>query len=235
MSAKISQAKELELPPLAYPSQPFPGEGELVKPRERMVETQLKARDIVDKAVLEVMARTPRHLFLDEAMANWAYADNPLPIGNGQTISQPYIVAFMTQALELTKKDRVLEIGSGCGYHSAILASLAAQVFAIELLPELFEKGRANIRKLGLKNVFQALGDGSRGWPEMAPFTAMVAAAYGTRTPRRLLEQLSPGGRLIMPLGQPDSQSLVLFRKTATGTITSRNILPCRFVPLVGG
>jgi protein-L-isoaspartate(D-aspartate) O-methyltransferase len=203
--------------------------------RERMVETQLKGRDIVDKAVLKAMGRTPRHFFVDEAMASGAYADNPLPIGYGQTISQPYVVAFMAQALELTKKDRVLEIGSGCGYHTAILALLAETVYAVELLPGLFEKGRENVRRLGLKNVFHKLGDGSLGWPEMAPFTAITVAAYGARAPRRLLEQLSSGGRLIVPLGEPSRQNLVLFRKTADGRTTSQNILPCRFVPLVGG
>jgi protein-L-isoaspartate(D-aspartate) O-methyltransferase len=207
----------------------------MVKIRERMVETQLKARDITDKAVLTAMSRTPRHWFVDEAMASGAYADNPLPIGQGQTISQPYIVAYMTQALELTNQDRVLEIGSGCGYHSAILALLAGSVFAVELLPGLFDKGRANIKKLGLTNVFQKHGDGSLGWPEMAPFTAMVVAAYGSRTPHRLLEQLAPGGRLILPLGQADCQDLVLFRKAKSGQVSSRALLPCRFVPLVGG
>jgi protein-L-isoaspartate(D-aspartate) O-methyltransferase len=229
----LSPAKEP--PPLAVPLPPFPGEEALAKPRERMVETQLKARDIADRAVLDVMGRMPRHAFVDEAMANRAYGDNPLPIGYGQTISQPYMVAFMTQAMELSPDDRVLEIGSGCGYHTAILAALAREVFAVELLPGLFELGRANLRKLGLKNVFQKLGDGSLGWPEMAPFSAIAVGAFGSRTPKRLLEQLSPGGRLVCPIGQPDNQNLVLFRKGANGQVTSRNLLACRFVPLVGG
>jgi protein-L-isoaspartate(D-aspartate) O-methyltransferase len=200
-----------------------------------MVETQLKTRDIVDKAVLDVMRRLPRHLFVDQAMGDQAYGDNPLPIGYGQTISQPFIVAFMTQALELTKKDRVLEIGSGCGYHTAVLASLVDSVYAVELLPGLFELGRANIKKMGLKNVYQKQGDGSLGWPELAPFSAIIVAAYGSRTPRRLLEQLAPGGRLLLPLGHAQVQDLVLFRKSESNQITSQNILGCRFVPLVGG
>jgi protein-L-isoaspartate(D-aspartate) O-methyltransferase len=222
-------------PPVWSAAAGFPGSEEMVKQRQRMVDLQLKSRDITDKSVLNIMLTLPRHIFVDEGLANGAYADNPLPIGFGQTISQPYIVAFMTQALQLSADDRVLEIGSGCGYQSAVLAQLVETVFAVELVAGLFEKGRENIRKLGLKNVFHKHGDGSFGWPEMAPFSAIVAGAYGSRRPRHLLDQLSPGGRLLIPMGQADSQNLVLFRKSPSGQITSQNILPCRFVPLVGG
>jgi protein-L-isoaspartate(D-aspartate) O-methyltransferase len=227
--------KSRELPPLPEPPKPFVGQEQMGILRERMVETQLKARGIIDKAVLDLLGRLPRHLFVDPSMVDLAYSDGPLPIGFGQTISQPYIVAFMTETLALTPEDRVLEIGSGCGYQTAVLASLAQEVYAVELLPGLFDQGRANIKKLGFQNVWAKHGDGSLGWPEMAPFTAIVAAAYGSRTPRRLLDQLSPGGRLLMPLGEPESQSLVLFRKAKDGRVTSRSILGCRFVPLVGG
>ncbi|MDR1577148.1 MAG: protein-L-isoaspartate(D-aspartate) O-methyltransferase [Deltaproteobacteria bacterium] len=235
MSAAAQTSQNRELPPLPEITTPFPGEAEMTTLRERMVDTQIKARGVTDRNILDLMGRLPRHLFVDEAMADRAYSDTPLPIGFGQTISQPYIVAFMTEALALTKSDRVLEIGSGCGYHTAILACLAKEVFAVELLPGLFDKGRQNIKKMAIKNVWLKNDDGSLGWPEMAPFSAMVVGAFGSRTPRRLLEQLSPGGRLIIPLGQPESQSLVLFRKTLAGQVTSQSVLNCRFVPLVGG
>jgi protein-L-isoaspartate(D-aspartate) O-methyltransferase len=235
MTGKALAPKAPSLPPLPFKGAPFPFEEEMVKIRERMVETQLKARDIVDPKVLDVMSRLPRHRFVDEAMDSVAYGDNPLPIGFGQTISQPYIVAFMTQALEIREDDKVLEIGSGCGYHTAVLSALAKTVYAVELVPELFELGRANVKKMGLLNVYQKIDDGSLGWPEMAPFTAITVAAFGSRVPKRLLAQLAPGGRLLVPLGQADRQDLILFRKTASLQITSRRILPCRFVPLIGG
>ncbi|MDR1395083.1 MAG: protein-L-isoaspartate O-methyltransferase, partial [Deltaproteobacteria bacterium] len=183
--------RDQEPPPLPL-RLTFPGSGQMAIQRRRMVETQLQGRDITDKALLKVMSEIPRHAFVDEAQATGAYSDGPLLIGFGQTISQPYIVAFMTQALELTPRDRVLEIGSGCGYHTAVLAQFAESVFAVELVPGLFEKGRDNIRKMGLTNVYHKQGDGSLGWPEMAPFTAVLAAAYGTRRPRHLLDQLAP-------------------------------------------
>ncbi|MDR1086110.1 MAG: protein-L-isoaspartate(D-aspartate) O-methyltransferase [Deltaproteobacteria bacterium] len=213
----------------------FPGSQEMIKQRQNMVETQLKGRDIADRRVLKAMTEIPRHKFVDQGLANGAYADNPLPIGFGQTISQPYIVAFMSQALGLELSDRVLEIGSGCGYHSAVLSRLAGSVYTVELIAGLFEKGRENIKKMGLKNVWSRHGDGGAGWPEMAPFTAITVAAYASRRPRVLLEQLSPGGRLIIPMGQPGSQNLTLFKKSPSSLITSHNLLPCRFVPLVGG
>jgi protein-L-isoaspartate(D-aspartate) O-methyltransferase len=198
-----------------------------------MVEEQLLARDITDPEVLAAMRRVPRHLFVDEALADRAYWDGPLPIGHGQTISQPYIVALMTQSLALKSGDRVLEVGSGCGYQTAVLSLLAREVYAVERVPALFEKGRMNLKGLGAENARLKLGDGSLGWPEFAPFDAILVAAYTGTVPELLRQQLSPGGRLIIPLGDASSQLLVLYAKDAAGAVSRRVIAACRFVPLI--
>ncbi|MDR2199659.1 MAG: protein-L-isoaspartate(D-aspartate) O-methyltransferase [Deltaproteobacteria bacterium] len=200
-----------------------------------MVEEQLAARDISDPEVLSVMRRTPRHLFVDESLKDRAYWDGPLPIGHGQTISQPYIVALMTQALALKKSDRVLEVGSGCAYQTAILAALSGEVCAVERIPALFEKGRANLKHLGVRNVRLKLGDGTLGWEELAPFDAILVAAYSGDVPEALRRQLAYGGRLVIPLGDGSSQLLALYSKSPQGSVTRKTIAACRFVPLIRG
>lgn len=203
--------------------------------RRRMVDGQLKKRGISDPRVLEAMTRVPRHFFVDEAQALQAYTDSPLPIGYGQTISQPYIVAAMVEALELTPNDRVLEIGSGSGYQTAILAELAGEVFAVERLEQLFHKGRANLARLDYHNIRLKLDDGTLGWPEEAPFDAVIVAAGGPRVPQPLVDQLAPGGRLIVPVGSSAAhQKLTLVAKDHSGEVSRSALGDCRFVALVG-
>ncbi|MDR2352406.1 MAG: protein-L-isoaspartate(D-aspartate) O-methyltransferase [Deltaproteobacteria bacterium] len=203
------------------------------RPRRVMVEKQLMGRDIVSSEVLRIMTEIPRHLFVDEALVDRAYSDGPLPIGHGQTISQPYMVALMTQALELKPTNKVLEIGFGCGYQTAVLARLTSKVYAIERIPELFEKGKRNLINLKITNVSLKLGDGNLGWEEYAPFDAILVAAYGASVPMKLRDQLALGGRLVMPLGESLQQLLVLFTKIRQGKVTRQTIAACRFVPLV--
>jgi protein-L-isoaspartate(D-aspartate) O-methyltransferase len=205
------------------------------RPLERMIEKQLMARDFTDAKVIEAIKAVPRHIFVDEALWPRAYGDTPLPIGYGQTISQPYIVALMTEALALQPTDRVLEIGSGCGYQSAVLSHLSAEVYAVERLTALVEKSRATLKKLNLTNIFVKIGDGLKGWPEMAPFDAILVAAFSERVPKVLLEQLAPGGKMIIPLGPADSQVLVLITKDKNGEIERQTLVACRFVPLIEG
>jgi len=202
--------------------------------RRKMVDQQLIRRGIRDQAVLEALRQTPRHLFVDEAQAAQAYGDSPLPIGYGQTISQPYIVALMLEALEISPEDRVLEVGSGSGYQTALLAFLAAEVYAVERLEPIFLKGRENLARLDFDNVHLKLDDGTLGWPEMAPFEAIVVAAGGPRLPQPLIEQLAPGGRLIVPVGPDKSQKLTLVKKDRAGDFSRSAVGDCRFVALVG-
>ncbi len=203
------------------------------KARERMVETQIAARGIRDERVLEVMRKVPRHLFVEEALRDQAYADHPLPIGEGQTISQPYIVALMTEALELKGDERVLEVGTGSGYQTAILAELARWVYTIERFARLLERARRVLRELGYANVSFKLGDGTLGWPEEAPFDAIMVTAAGPKVPEPLLEQLAEGGRLVMPIGDEWSQHLVKVVKKG-GRFYRTVLEPVRFVKLVG-
>jgi protein-L-isoaspartate(D-aspartate) O-methyltransferase len=204
--------------------------------RRNMVDRQIKGRGLADLRVLAAMYRVPRHFFVDEAQAVQSYSDSPLPIGYGQTISQPYIVALMIEALELAPTDRVLEIGFGSGYQTALLASLAGEVFAIERLEPLFRKGRDNLARLGQANIHLKLDDGTGGWPELAPFEAIIVAAGGPKVPRPLLEQLGPGGRLVIPVGPTVAlQKLTLITKAGQGRAADRRTLgDCRFVALVG-
>jgi protein-L-isoaspartate(D-aspartate) O-methyltransferase len=200
--------------------------------RRRMVDTQLAARDIHDAKVLAAMKRVPRHLFVPENERRYAYGDGPLPIGEGQTISQPYIVAYMTQALDLQPGDRVLEVGTGSGYQAAVLAELVAEVDTIEILPELARRAELLLMELGYKNVHVRAGDGYRGWPEKSPFDAIIVTAAPDHVPQPLIDQLKVGGRLVIPVGSWD-QEMVIITKTEKGVLEHRTI-GVRFVPMTG-
>ena len=205
-------------------------QADLDKLRERMVAEQLAARDIRDGRVLAAMRQVPRHLFVPRPLQSSAYDDNPLPIGRDQTISQPYIVAYMTQALEVKPTHKVLEIGTGSGYQAAVLGELAAQVYTIEIVGELAERARQTLSDLGYRNVHVRHGDGYAGWPEQAPFDAIMVTAAPDHVPQPLIDQLALGGRMIIPVGT-GFQELRLIHKTDKGVV-ERSILPVRFVPL---
>jgi protein-L-isoaspartate(D-aspartate) O-methyltransferase len=202
--------------------------------RLRMVESQLHARGIRDERVLDAMARVPRHEFTPEQYRNQAYEDHPLPIGEEQTISQPYIVAIMLEALALKPESRVLEIGTGSGYATALLAELTAQVFSVERHAGLANQARALLTRLGYKNVKVIAGDGSKGLSESAPYDAILVSAAAPELPRALLDQLAESGRMIIPIGLPDSQQLQLIRMHDGQPQTTLREM-CRFVPLVEG
>jgi protein-L-isoaspartate(D-aspartate) O-methyltransferase len=201
--------------------------------RARMVETQIVARGVRDPRVLAAMRKVPRHLFVDAAQRAEAYEDHPLPIPGNQTISQPYIVALMTELLELKPTSRVLEIGTGSGYQSAVLAELAKEVYTIEIVPELASLAAKRLTELAYGNVRTREGDGYRGWPEEAPFDAVIVTAAPERIPQPLLDQLAPGGVMVIPVGG-FFQELKVFRKSVDGRVTERDILPVRFVPMTG-
>ncbi len=208
-------------------------EQEFADARERMVEEQLSARDIVDPRVLQAMRDVPRHRFIPDDVRHLAYADCPLPIGQRQTISQPYIVALMVQLLELTGEERVLEVGTGSGYQAAVLARLARQVYTIERIPELAQRARETLCTLGVTNVTVLEGDGTQGLPQHAPFDAITVAAAAPRVPEPLQQQLLDGGRLVVPVGSREGQ--VLERWTRRGEdFRVERIAPVAFVPLVG-
>lgn len=198
--------------------------------RDRMVDRQIVARGIKDPAVISAMRRTPRHLFIPDPYSRLAYADGPLPIGYGQTISQPYLVAFMTEALDLQGDEKVLEIGTGSGYQAAVLADIAPKVFTIEIVEPLAKRAADRLAELGYKNVKVRTGDGYQGWPEEAPFDAVIVTAALDHVPQPLLAQLTVGGRLILPVGK-DFQSLFLIQRTKDGYERSE-LLPVRFVPM---
>lgn len=197
-----------------------------------MIRDQLRGRDIVNARVLDAMARVPRHLFVPDAVRADAYGDFPLPIGDGQTISQPYIVGFMTQALEVEPHHRVLEIGTGSGYQAAILAELASDVYTIEIVPALSDRARKTIAGLGYKNVHIKTGNGYLGWPEHAPYDRVMVTAAPDAVPRPLIEQLRVGGLMAIPVGTA-TQELRILRRTSQGLETLRT-LPVMFVPMVG-
>jgi len=201
--------------------------------RKRMVDEQLAARGIQDRRVLSAMATTPRHVFVDEALRERAYDDHPLPIGHGQTISHPYTVALMTEALELEGTERVLEIGTGSGYQTAILARICANVFTIERIAALATRARRVLDQLSLYNVALRVGDGTIGWNAEAPFDAIIVTAGTPQLPRPLLSQLRAGGRLVVPIGEEESQALLRLRVDASG-VTEEYIGDCRFVKLLG-
>lgn len=201
--------------------------------RERMVETQIKARGIKDERVLQTMKKVPRHLFVDPALRDQAYGDFPLPIGEGQTISQPYIVALMTEALELKGQERVLEIGTGSGYQTAILAELVLWVYTIERYASLQERAKKILFELGYRNISFKVGDGTLGWPEASPFDAIIVTACAPQIPPPLVDQLAEGGRIVIPVGDEFSQMLVKGIKRG-GKLHLKNLEPVRFVKLIG-
>jgi protein-L-isoaspartate(D-aspartate) O-methyltransferase len=201
--------------------------------RENMVSTQIEARGIHDYRALEAMRKVPRHLFVGEALQDQAYGDFPLPIGEGQTISQPYIVAEMTQALELTKDDRVLEIGTGSGYQTAILAEMAFRVYTIERVRELFIRARKLLDQLGYHNVIAKCSDGTLGWPDESPFDAIIVTAGAPEVPEKLIQQLTISGRMVIPVGDRFSQTLLRIRRDEDG-IHDTSLGGCRFVKLIG-
>jgi protein-L-isoaspartate(D-aspartate) O-methyltransferase len=207
------------------------GEGEAA--RARMVETQIAARGVRDPRVLAAMRKVPRHLFVNPSERSQAYEDHPLPIGASQTISQPYIVALMTELLQLTPKSKVLEIGTGSGYQSAVLGELAAEVYSIEILPDLARSAAEKLKALGYTNVTVREGDGYRGWPEHAPFDGIIVTAAPERIPQPLVDQLAEGGRMVIPVGG-FFQELKVFTKDRDGKLSERDIIPVRFVPMTG-
>jgi len=202
--------------------------------RLRMVSSQIAARGIEDPNVLEAMRTVPRHAFVRKSDLKRAYGDYPLPIGMGQTISQPYIVAYMTEALELDADSVVLEVGTGSGYQAAVCAEIASRVYTIEIIEELADTAKKRLAKLGYGNVSVKAGDGYFGWPEEGPFDAVIVTCSAAFVPPPLIDQLKPDGRMILPLGSPfGAQSLVLVTKQ-NGKVRSRGMLPVRFVPMLG-
>lgn len=208
------------------------GERELLGARQRLVET-LREKGIRDLSVLRAIEMTPRHAFVPTGLRHRAYEDAPLPIGNGQTISQPWVHARYLELLHLTGKERVLEVGTGSGYQTVLLAHLVAQVFSIERIPALLQQARENIQRAGVNNVSLLMGDGSIGWREYAPYDAILVGAGAPSVPQPLLDQLAEGGRLLIPIGDRDEQRLVMAERKG-GRIEMHDMAPVRFVPLVG-
>ena len=205
---------------------------EYVSERRRMVDEQLRPRGIQNNSVLKAMEKVPRHKFVPEPLRNKAYADHPLPIGLDQTISQPLIVAYMSEMADISKYEKVLEIGTGSGYQAAILGELAKEVYTIEILPELAERAGKILNELGYKNVFVKAGNGYLGWPERAPFDAIVVTAAPDEVPKALVEQLAVNGRMVIPVGTTN-QEMMLIQKTQKG-VTEKRTIPVRFVPMTG-
>jgi protein-L-isoaspartate(D-aspartate) O-methyltransferase len=200
--------------------------------RAAMVKNQIAARGVKDELVLEAMRRVPRHLFVPEEFRSQAYEDHPVPIGEGQTISQPYIVGLMSELLQVKGGDKVLEVGTGSGYQAAVLAAMGCQVYTIEIRPALAAQARERLQRLGYSNVHVRVGDGYRGWPEAAPFAGIIVTAAPEKIPQPLLEQLAPGGRLVIPVGS-FYQQLKVITKEETG-FSEKDVIPVRFVPMAG-
>jgi len=228
MSAACSAADDEE--PLAVsPTSVFE---DRVEERHAMVATQIQARGVLDAKVIAAMRRVPRHALVPKSERASAYADYPLPIGHEQTISQPYIVAAMTEALGLVGGERVLEIGTGSGYQAAVLAEIAAEVYTIEIVAPLGERAKRDLVQLGYDNIHFLVGDGYLGWPDAAPFQGIMVTAAPPEVPQPLIDQLAPGGRMVIPVGVGD-QELLLIEKSPTGEST-RRLMPVRFVPMTG-
>lgn len=202
--------------------------------RKRMVETQIVARGISDRRLIEAMLKVPRHIFVEEAMAAQAYSDTSLPIGEKQTISQPYTVALMTEMLQLAGTEKVLEVGTGSGYQTAMLAQLTARVYTIERIRSLALKARKALDSLGLLNINLRIDDGTSGWEAEAPFDAILVTAGAPDIPQHLIDQLGAGGRLVIPVGNQEDQVLTRVTKDAEGALIRENFVKCRFVKLVG-
>ncbi|WP_010301851.1 protein-L-isoaspartate(D-aspartate) O-methyltransferase [Candidatus Odyssella thessalonicensis] len=219
---------------LCFLGERMPNQADLyVRERELMVKTQIEARNIRDKEVLKALREVPRHLFVPENIRYLAYNDSALPIGYGQTISQPYIVSFMSEAARIKSTDRVLEIGTGCGYQAAILSKLCQEVYTIEIVEPLAREAQSVIKQLGYTNIKVRIGNGYEGWAEAAPFDAIIATASPEHIPRALLNQLKLGGRLIIPVGEFGQQDLLRITKTEAG-MEEEYLLPVRFVPMTG-
>jgi protein-L-isoaspartate(D-aspartate) O-methyltransferase len=245
-AAPIEPARAQGAPPAAPPSaaredarrdraRVADAEDDRADERERMVHAQIEERGIEEPGVLRAMRTVPRHLFVPERHRDAAYADRPLPIGFGQTISQPYIVALMTELLQVEPHDRVLEVGTGSGYQAAVASLLADSVFTVEILEELAADAAGRLRRLGYGNVAAREGDGYFGWEEHAPFDGILVTAAAGHVPPPLVAQLAAGGRMVIPVGGVfQVQHLVLVEKDAEGRVRTRNILPVQFVPLVG-
>ena len=202
--------------------------------RERLVRESMETRGIRNPAVLCAMRETPRHEFMPPEARRFAYEDRPVPIGYEQTISQPSLVAFMTETLDVSKEHRVLEIGTGSGYQAAVLAAVAKEVYTIEIVPELARSSAETLKRLGHHNVFTRLGNGYQGWPDRSPFDRIILTAAPPELPQALIDQLKPGGKLLAPVGRtPLEQELMLVEKSKGGKITKRSVLPVRFVPMV--
>lgn len=212
--------------------EPAVEEGWLTEQRHAMVRTQIEARGVRDVAVLDAMRAVPRHRFVPERMIPMAYRDHPLPIGEGQTISQPYIVALMTELLEVRPGDKVLEVGTGSGYQAAVLAAMGVEVYTIEIIEPLGRRAERLLGELGTKGVQVRIGDGYRGWPEAAPFQGIIVTAAPDHIPQPLIDQLAPGGRMVIPVGT-DQQILTVLNRTEEGVVRESNI-PVRFVPMTG-
>ncbi len=220
---------------LLRPLHKHPAFAERLNERAKMVSRQIEARAVKDPNVLAAMRVVPRHAFIRPAEQRHAYADTPLPIDMDQTISQPYIVAFMTEALRLNHDSKVLEIGTGSGYQAAICAEIVQKVYTIEIVEELAKSAKKRLKELGYPNVFVRAGDGYFGWPEHGPFDAIIGTAAAGRIPQPLLDQLKPGGRMILPHGSPRGfQYLVLITKDKDGKLHRSNVMPVRFVPMTG-
>lgn len=200
--------------------------------RKHMVDEQLAGRDVTDPSVLAAMRRVPRHRFVDDGAQRLAYSDQPIPIGHGATISQPYVVAKMTELARVRPGDRVLDVGTGSGYQAAVLAEMGAEVYGIEIVPELALRAAAVLAELGYKAEVRA-GDGYAGWPEHAPFHAIIVAAAAPTLPKPLVDQLAPGGRLVIPMGV-GVQDLMVIEKDPRGGVRTETIFPVRFVPMTG-
>jgi protein-L-isoaspartate(D-aspartate) O-methyltransferase len=203
--------------------------------RKQMVKNQLENRDITDAEVLQAMRSVPRHLLVPEKVRSAAYADRPLPLGHGQTISQPYIVAFMTQLLDLDADDKVLEIGTGSGYQAAVLAHLTPHVYSIEIIEALGQRARRDLQKLGYTPIEVKIDDGYYGWEEHAPFDAIIVTAAAGHIPSPLMQQLKPGGIMVIPVGGPyQTQKLMKVTRDEKGKIKTQSLMPVRFVPMTG-
>ena len=233
MKLRLSVISLLQVATLFGYGEPPAAPAPFTQQREKMVHSQIEARGVKDPAVLAAMRRVPRHEFVPAASRPFAYDDYPLPIGEGQTISQPYIVAFMTERLQLKPGQRVLEIGTGSGYQAAVLAEIGVEVYTIEIIETLAAGARAVLQHLGYGKIHARAGDGYLGWPEAAPFDGIIVTAAPPRVPQPLIDQLKPGGRLVVPEGVYQ-QDLVIYTKTPYGQLHRESVLAVRFVPMTG-